>query len=180
MELPPALQVGQFVERHIVGESDPAMDMSAQSQGLLDSRLSPRWRPSGAKADEEATALAADAAYAAPSHPPQFDPDPNANWDFDFSGDGRPFRFACGKVSRVSRGGKDSLRQARLQLRGQEAMEVADRDSSGILRHVGPVSLFGGLGECGDLSCCAHRLFNPKVRAHFRDFVLDWLHRAFA
>eukprot|EP00933_Yihiella_yeosuensis_P071648 TRINITY_DN79882_c0_g1_i1.p1 TRINITY_DN79882_c0_g1~~TRINITY_DN79882_c0_g1_i1.p1 ORF type:complete len:617 (+),score=132.29 TRINITY_DN79882_c0_g1_i1:92-1852(+) len=92
--------------------------------------------------------------------------------DFDFSGDGRPFRCAKGKASRVAKacGSRDGVRVAMNQLLGKQVMEL--KDCGGVVRHTGPTSPFRGLGECGHPSCRAHRLLHPEVRTGFRDFVV--------
>lgn len=36
----------------------------------------------------------------------------------------------------------------------------------------------GGLGECADPMCCAHRLFRPLVRPQFRDFIVACIQQA--
>ena len=118
-------------------------------------------------AEAAAAAAAAAAASAVPARPaaPPSDADPNADWDFDFSGDGRPYRYARGKASRV-RGGRDGVRLARSQLRGKERMELVER--AGALRHVGPLSPFTGMSVSGLLA-------RPDVRPHFRDSIVGWV-----
>ncbi|CAE7416500.1 dnaJ [Symbiodinium pilosum] len=98
--------------------------------------------------------------------------DSGADADFDFSGDGRPFRFCRGKAARVAQlcGSREKVRIAMNQLVGRAPMKLAD--CSGVIRHVGPMTPFGGLGECGHANCMAHRLRNPEIRAGFRDFVV--------
>jgi len=96
------------------------------------------------------------------------------DFDFDFSGDGRPYRFARGKAARV--GNPERLRFATAQLRGEEPMDLGERD--GRVRHIGPLSPFGGMGECGHANCRAHRLKFPEVRADFRDFLLSKVREA--
>ncbi|CAE7758070.1 dnaJ [Symbiodinium sp. KB8] len=95
-----------------------------------------------------------------------------ADADFDFSGEGRPFRFCRGKAARVAKicGSRDKVRIAMHQLVGKVAMELAD--CGGVIRHVGPMTPFSGLGECGHSNCMAHRLRYPEVRTGFRDFVV--------
>ncbi|CAE8604630.1 unnamed protein product, partial [Polarella glacialis] len=116
-------------------------------------------------ADEEAAAAAA-AAAAIVSAPP-FRPPPRASpasseADFDFSGDGRPFRCSMGKAARAAKacGSRDGARVAMQQLCGKQVMDLAD--CNGVVRHVGPLSPFAGLGECGHPSCRAHRLQTPE------------------
>lgn len=107
-----------------------------------------------------------------PPLPPEATPPVEEAYDFDFSGDGRPFRRALGKASRVARacGSKENIRLAMEQLRGKVRMRLADRD--GQVRHVGHCTPFGGLGECADPDCGAHRLAWPEVRPSFRDFIV--------
>eukprot|EP00439_Symbiodinium_sp_Y106_P075744 s572_g15.t1 len=95
-----------------------------------------------------------------------------ADADFDFSGEGRPFRFCRGKAARVAKicGSRDKVRIAMHQLVGKVPMELAD--CGGVIRHVGPMTPFGGLGECGHSNCMAHRLRYPEVRTGFRDFIV--------
>ena len=50
-------------------------------------------------------------------------------------------------------------------------MELAE--CGGVVRHVGPMSPLGGLGECGSANCLAHRLRSPELRNGFRDFVVS-------
>ncbi|CAK0844649.1 unnamed protein product [Prorocentrum cordatum] len=98
------------------------------------------------------------------------------DYDFDFAGDGRPFRFARGRASRVcAESGpqrRDRARLALAQLRGSEPMQLALR--GGFVRHVGPQSPFGGLGESGG----SHRLAQPELRARLRDFVVGRARRS--
>ena len=105
-----------------------------------------------------------DAAAMMPKQPNP-DPEPAVDTDFDFSGDGRPYFFARGKASRV-RGGRDGADIAAAQLRGDRPMDLALRN--GIVRHVGPATSFGGLGESGG----ANRLVQPEACMQFRDFIL--------
>ncbi|CAJ1446583.1 unnamed protein product, partial [Effrenium voratum] len=99
--------------------------------------------------------------------------DDGQDGDFDFSGDGRPFRFCKGKAARVAKacGSREGVRLVMHQLLGKEPMELAE--CGGVVRHVGPMSPLGGLGECGSANCLAHRLRSPELRNGFRDFVVS-------
>lgn len=171
-------------ERHVVGESVPVPGMDQALEARLRMRRArEEVRRYGDPRERHAAEADAEAARLLPARPSvrEVDPDPEADWDFDFASNARPYRFARGKASRL-RVGREALASrallntARAQLRGTSRMEVAERD--GMVRHVGPTSPFAGLGECGDPVCGAHRLFNPKVRPHFRDFVVSWVEKA--
>jgi len=92
--------------------------------------------------------------------------------DFDFTGDSRPFRCK-GKAARVAKscGSRENVKMVMHQLVGKCPMELAD--CQGVIRHVGPMTPLGGLGECGHPNCLAHRLRHPEVRAGFRDFIVS-------
>ncbi|CAK9105589.1 Chaperone protein DnaJ [Durusdinium trenchii] len=96
-----------------------------------------------------------------------------ADADFDFTGDGRPFRSCKGRAARVAKscGSREKVRMVMQQLVGQSPMELAD--CKGVIRHVGPMTPLGGLGECGHPKCSAHRLKYPEIRAGFRDFIVS-------
>eukprot|EP00440_Ansanella_granifera_P000499 gb/GFBE01000542.1/.p1 GENE.gb/GFBE01000542.1/~~gb/GFBE01000542.1/.p1 ORF type:complete len:825 (+),score=151.56 gb/GFBE01000542.1/:1-2475(+) len=124
---------------------------------------------------EEKDAETADLHFAvkvAPTQPTREAEVSGVDADFDFSGDGRPFRCSRGKAARVAQacGSKERVRIAMNQLVGKQAMELAD--CGGVVRHVGAMSPFAGLGECAHPRCRAHRLQNPEVRAGFRDFIV--------
>eukprot|EP00434_Breviolum_minutum_P036535 symbB.v1.2.032375.t1/scaffold3884.1/size52087/3 len=122
----------------------------------------------------------------------QFQDDDSAeDTDFDFTGDSRPFRCK-GKAARVAKscGSRENVKMVMHQLVGKCPMELADcqgvrifdafdgyhhLNSSAIkvIRHVGPMTPLGGLGECGHPNCLAHRLKHPEVRAGFRDFIVS-------
>ena len=141
-----------------------------------------RWRYDRTLPSEAAEAAAAAAAGAearlAPKAQATDCADDPADFDFDFSGDGRPFRAACGKAARVCFDAgsmrRERIRLAMAQLRGEEQMTfgfASEKDylmEEGVVRHTGPYSPFRGLGESGDTD----RLAQPGVRASFRDFLV--------
>jgi len=83
--------------------------------------------------------------------------------DFNFAGEGRPFRFACGKASRV-RGGREAVRELDSQMR-EGRLELAETD--GRVRHSQADSPFGGLSLDG-------LLVTSQVRCPLRDFIVEW------
>jgi len=114
-------------------------------------------------AAREAAEQAATAARMAPVKPP--DKDPTADFDFDFTGSGRPFRYARGKATRVY-GGKEAAKALRAGLRGETTLAYVLRGD--YVRHGSSTSPIPGLGESGG----SNRVALPQVRARFRDFVV--------
>ncbi|CAK9053276.1 unnamed protein product [Durusdinium trenchii] len=115
-----------------------------------------------------------------------------ADADFDFTGDGRPFRSCKGRAARVAkscgsrekavsdcgsrRGGPKPYGAGRLQ--GGLLEQGSPRVVRQVIRHVGPMTPLGGLGEleaegaqrsgasrtgCGHPKCSAHRLKYPEA-----------------
>eukprot|EP00931_Biecheleriopsis_adriatica_P051062 TRINITY_DN29583_c0_g1_i2.p1 TRINITY_DN29583_c0_g1~~TRINITY_DN29583_c0_g1_i2.p1 ORF type:complete len:819 (+),score=170.65 TRINITY_DN29583_c0_g1_i2:41-2458(+) len=138
---------------------------------LSDPRL--RWAYDRSLPSELDEADAEEAEAAAASSPKHQGGKVEEHFDFDFMGPDRPFRSALGRAARAAKacGSRDGVRQAMEQLRGKERMALGDKD--GQIRPTGVTSPFGGVGECADPDCAAHRLAWPKVRSHFRDFVVS-------
>eukprot|EP00930_Biecheleria_cincta_P027514 TRINITY_DN19317_c0_g1_i2.p1 TRINITY_DN19317_c0_g1~~TRINITY_DN19317_c0_g1_i2.p1 ORF type:complete len:948 (+),score=158.98 TRINITY_DN19317_c0_g1_i2:256-2844(+) len=138
--------------------------LNAAYRVLSDTRL--RWAYDRSLPDGQDDVDAAEAEAAAAA---EGSGKPEDGHDFDFMGPDRPYRCAKGRAARAAKacGSREHVRHA---------MEIADKD--GQIRPSGPLTPFGGLGECADPDCPAHRLAWPQIRTRFRDFVVGKVRRA--